>query len=68
MTFTLSAASGRVSWWALLEWRSSNGEGKGRRWLFVLALAVGWGAITRPYTTLLVAIPEATFHTATPRR
>lgn len=42
-----------ASWWALLEWR----ETRKRRWLLLLALAVGWGAITRPLTMLAVAIP-----------
>jgi len=41
------------SWWALLEWR----ETRRRRWLLLLALAVGWGAITRPLTMLAFAIP-----------
>lgn len=41
------------SWWALLEWR----ESRRRRWLLLLALAVGWGAITRPLTMLGFAIP-----------
>jgi hypothetical protein len=42
-----------ASWWALLEWR----ETRRRRWLLVLALAIGWGAITRPLTMLALAIP-----------
>ena len=41
------------SWWLLLEWR----ETRRRRWLLLLALAVGWGAITRPLTMLAVAVP-----------
>lgn len=41
------------SWWALLEWR----EARRRRWLLLLALAIGWGAITRPLTMLAFAIP-----------
>ena len=40
-------------WWSLLEWR----ESRKRRWLLLLALAVGWGAITRPLTMLAFAIP-----------
>jgi hypothetical protein len=42
-----------ASWWALLEWRDT----RERRWLLLLALTVGWGAITRPLTMLALAIP-----------
>lgn len=42
-----------ASWWALLSWR----ETPRLRWLLTLALCVGWGAITRPLTMLVVAIP-----------
>jgi hypothetical protein len=42
-----------VSWWALLEWR----ESRRRRWLLALAVAIGWGAITRPLTMLAFAVP-----------
>lgn len=42
-----------ASWWALLEWRDT----RRRRWLLLLALAVGWGAITRPLTMLAIALP-----------
>jgi len=42
-----------IAWWALLEWR----ERHERRWLLVLAAAVGWGAITRPLTMLAFAVP-----------
>jgi hypothetical protein len=41
------------SWWALLRWRDT----RARRWLLLLALAVGWGAITRPLTMLAFAFP-----------
>jgi 4-amino-4-deoxy-L-arabinose transferase-like glycosyltransferase len=41
------------SWWALLAWRDT----RRRRWLLLLALAVGWGAITRPLTMLAIAVP-----------
>jgi hypothetical protein len=42
-----------AGWWALLRhW--DKGE---RRWLWLLALIVGWGAITRPLTMLVYAIP-----------
>jgi 4-amino-4-deoxy-L-arabinose transferase-like glycosyltransferase len=40
-------------WWALLRWRDT----RARRWLLLLALAVGWGAITRPLTMLAFALP-----------
>lgn len=42
-----------ASWWALLEWRASRTG----RWLVWMALAVGWGAITRPLTMLAIAAP-----------
>jgi hypothetical protein len=42
-----------ASWWSLLEWR----ETRKTRWLLLLALAIGWGAITRPLTMLAFAIP-----------
>jgi hypothetical protein len=42
-----------ASWWFLLNWRETQ---KGR-WLLLVALAVGWGAITRPLTMLAVALP-----------
>ena len=42
-----------VAWWALLEWRAT----KLTRWMVVLAAAIGWGAITRPATMLVFAIP-----------
>jgi hypothetical protein len=42
-----------VSWWTLLEWRVTRRS----RWLLLMALAIGWGAITRPLTMLALAIP-----------
>lgn len=42
-----------AGWWALLEWRAT---GK-RRWMVALAAACGFGAITRPLTMLVFAIP-----------
>jgi hypothetical protein len=42
-----------AAWWALLEWR----EARRTRWLLLLALTVGWGAITRPLTMLALAVP-----------
>ena len=41
------------SWLALLHWRDAHRRG----WLLLLALLVGWGAITRPLTMLVFAIP-----------
>jgi hypothetical protein len=42
-----------VGWWALAKhWDTGRS-----RWLIILALAVGWGAITRPLTMLAYAIP-----------
>jgi hypothetical protein len=41
------------AWLALLRWRESRAPA----WLPLLALAVGWGAITRPLTMLAFAIP-----------
>lgn len=51
-----SAAGWLVAVWAGLRWH----DGGGRRWLVVTALALGWTAITRPYTALLLAIPLGT--------
>lgn len=48
-----TAALMLASWWALLCWR----EQRRRRWLLLLALAVGWGAITRPLTMFALAVP-----------
>ena len=42
-----------ASWWCLMEWRLA----RRRRWLLLMALAIGWGAITRPLTMLALAIP-----------
>lgn len=44
-----------VSWWLLMEWRAR------KRWPLLVGLAttVGWGAITRPLTTVALAIPIA---------
>ena len=48
-----TAALVLVGWWALHTWRQE----RRRRWLILLALAVGWGAITRPLTMLAFALP-----------
>ena len=42
-----------LSWWCLLEWR----ETRRTRWLLSMALAIGWGAISRPLTMLALAVP-----------
>ena len=45
-----------VAWWALVRWR----EGEHRRrweWMALLAAATGWGAISRPATMFVFAIP-----------
>jgi hypothetical protein len=41
------------AWWSLLSWR----ETRLRRWLLLVALCMGWCAITRPLTALAFAIP-----------
>ena len=50
-----TAALWLMAWWALLEWRAT----RRREWLFALAAAIGWGAITRPLTMLAFALPVA---------
>ncbi len=42
-----------LAWWALLEWRETRRAG----WMVALALATGLGAITRPATMFVFAIP-----------
>ncbi len=44
-----------LSWWLLVEWRTT------RKWPLLVALGavVGWGAITRPLTTLVLVVPIA---------
>jgi hypothetical protein len=44
-----------AAWWALIEWRATRRT----RWMVVLAAAIGWGAITRPATMFVFAIPVA---------
>src|SRR5439155_4213764 len=44
-----------VAWYALLRWH----HGDGRRWIALVALALGWSAITRPYSAVLFALPIA---------
>lgn len=50
---TATCALWVAGWWALLRWRDTAE----RRWLIVLAICLGWGAITHPYTWILFAIP-----------
>jgi hypothetical protein len=42
-----------VCWYALLRWR----ENRDAAWIALLAAALGWCAITRPYSAILFAIP-----------
>jgi hypothetical protein len=42
-----------VCWYALLRWR----ESRHAAWIALLALALGWCAITRPLSALLFALP-----------
>lgn len=42
-----------LSWWCLLSWR----ETRRLRWLLLVALCMGWCAITRPLTALAFALP-----------
>lgn len=50
---TTTSACWLGAWWLLLRWRDTGSRG----WLVGAALVVGWGAITRPLTMLLFAIP-----------
>ncbi len=50
---TLTSLLWVAGWWALLRWRSSSRT----TWLLALAACVGLGAITRPLTALVFAIP-----------
>jgi hypothetical protein len=52
---TTSGAMLLLAWYALLRW---HGEG-GRKWMALVALAVGWCAITRPFSAALFAVPIA---------
>lgn len=42
-----------AGWWCLVRWRETRQRG----WLLALAVACGWGAIIRPLTMLLFALP-----------
>lgn len=50
---TTTALLWLLGWWALLSWW----ETRRMRWLLAVAACVGWGAITRPFTMLLYAVP-----------
>lgn len=50
-----TAALWMLGWWALLQWRDRRHSG----YLLLLAVVVGWGAITRPLTMLAFAVPAA---------
>ncbi|HLA89440.1 MAG TPA: glycosyltransferase family 39 protein [Gemmatimonadaceae bacterium] len=45
-----------VAWWALLEWRAADARRR-TRWMVLLAVAIGWGALTRPATMFVFAVP-----------
>jgi hypothetical protein len=51
----LTGALWLLGWWTLIRWRETGSRG----WLVALALAIGWGAITRPLTMLAFAIPAS---------
>jgi hypothetical protein len=42
-----------IAWWALVRWRDTR---RGT-WMAALAVATGWGAITRPATMFVFALP-----------
>lgn len=52
---TTTSACWLGAWWLLLRWRDTGRRG----WLLAAAAVVGWGAITRPLTMLVFAIPLA---------
>ena len=52
---TTTGAMLLVAWYALLRWRDEGGRG----WMALVALAVGWCAITRPFSAVLFALPVA---------
>ncbi|HEX7978282.1 MAG TPA: hypothetical protein VF461_06745 [Gemmatimonadaceae bacterium] len=52
---TTSGAMLLVAWYALLRWHEEGGRG----WMALVALAVGWCAITRPFSAALFAVPIA---------
>lgn len=50
-----TGAAWLLGWWALLRWRDDT---RGR-WLAMAAGVIAWGAITRPLTMLMYAVPLA---------
>jgi hypothetical protein len=50
---TTTGAMLLVAWYALLRWRNEGGRG----WMALVAFAVGWCAITRPFSAVLFALP-----------
>jgi hypothetical protein len=53
MSETTTALLWLAGWWCLLRWRDSRRVA----WLLALAAVTGWGAITRPLTMLMFAVP-----------
>jgi hypothetical protein len=53
MSETTTAFLWLGGWWCLLRWRDSRRVA----WLLALAAMTGWGAITRPLTMLMFALP-----------
>jgi hypothetical protein len=52
---TTTGAMLLVAWYALLRWHQEGGRG----WMALVAFAVGWCAITRPFSAALFALPIA---------
>jgi hypothetical protein len=52
---TTSSLSWMVAWWLLLRWMDT----RRRSTLVLIAVAIGWCAITRPLTALAFAVPVA---------
>ena len=50
---TTTGAMLLVAWYALLRWHTEGG----RAWMVLVAFAVGWCAITRPFSAVLFALP-----------
>jgi 4-amino-4-deoxy-L-arabinose transferase-like glycosyltransferase len=48
-----TAALWLLAWWALEQWWESGRRG----WLLALAVSVGWCAVTRPLTGLVLVVP-----------
>lgn len=48
-----------VAWYCLLRWHGGGGGGGRRTWLIGIALALGWCAITRPWSAIAFAVPIA---------